>query len=301
MLRFITVVTTVLFPTVIAEKYDFGYIECTYNTYKFRCLGRDVVKHERERYGLVEFPDIGNGITCLKLKSNKIEYFPKVLSNYKSVVSLDLSKNSIKELPVNLKDMSSLEILDLSDNGISTLSSGTKFPPSLRGLLLGDNLFTSLPPLQIPGLFVLDLSGNRFKEIPSTFCVSKELIRADFTKNPLAGDTSRYVGTINSCKNRNDVRFCLFVDKPEIKCNCDSMVPMIGFDPNFCLGSLERGKKFRCNTQSFEQYVYEMVYDIKRENVSSTCNLADALESESHRPLSSFGMIFSLVIVFIVY
>ena len=229
--------------------------------------------------GLTEFPDI-NGRQCVMLKRNRISRFPSSPSSLQTVNYLDVSENQIKELPEDFSALTDLEVLDVSNNQIASLSPSIRFPASFRALLLAGNQLTTLPAgLQIPSLFVLDLSNNNFPNIPPEFCVSNQLTRVDFTGNKLKPDTTMYMNTLNKCRNVNKVPFCIYVDHRELKCDCDTLYPVFGEVPSFCMGTPLRGQAMMCNPSSSEEYQNKKLFELKKAEVSKGCNFA--LRSQS--------------------
>lgn len=229
-----------------------------------------------EGRGLDAFPTLNNKETCVKLKGNVIDHFPNDISNLVTVVTLDLSENRVSAIPNDLDTLSNLEILDISGNRLQTLSPQTRFPASLRGLILANNQMKILPPaIKVPGLFVLDLSNNMFADIPEHFCVSDQLIRIDFTNNPLQHDVSHYIDTVNRCRNANNIQFCLFIDKSNIRCDCSSVGPILTGTPSFCMGTQIRGREIQCTTTDSEEvYSGKYLFDVNDTMVKEACPLA---------------------------
>lgn len=248
-----------------------GYHECVHNSYEPFCLNT-AGQFSRERRSLKEFPSIPSTAACVHLKGNYIEKFPQDVNSLKNVETLDISANRITYLPNDLHKMQKLEILDLSANRIETLSPSTKFPASLRGLILARNNMKYIPNgVTIPGLFVFDLSHNLFEEIPEQFCVSDQLIRVDFSKNPLRHDVSRDVSKINRCKNVNGIPFCLFTTDTTIKCDCSSLGPLLQESPSFCMGADEKYTAFSCSSNSADMYKAKKIFDLNITEVKDEC------------------------------
>ncbi|XP_045209422.2 leucine-rich repeat and death domain-containing protein 1-like isoform X2 [Mercenaria mercenaria] len=269
-------VALMLSPTVVSSEY-FGYSECVYNKYKAVCLGEfEAVSYENR--GLTKFPSISRRKTCVHLQHNHIERFPEDLSSLSHVVTLGMADNRISSLPDDLEKMVKLEILDVSENRLKMLSPSTRFPASLRGLLLARNEMKTIPAgVTVPGLFVLDLSNNVFTDIPEHFCVSGQLIRVDFTDNRLRHEVSQYIDTVNRCRNVNEIPFCLFTDKTNIKCDCSSMGPILGGSPSFCMGTPQKSLEIECSAESEEMYLYkgqsrgQKVFDVNVTMVKDAC------------------------------
>lgn len=250
---------------------NYGYRECVHNKYQAVCLGK-AEWFSREGRGLNSFPSIPSKATCVILKSNYIEQFPGDVSSLTNVVTLDLSGNRLSYLPDDLYKMQQLEILDVSENRLETLSPNTKFPESLRGLLLAKNNMKRIPNgIRVPGLLVLDLSHNLFTEIPEQFCISDQLIRVDFTRNPLQHDVSRDISKVNRCKNINDIPFCLFTTETTIKCDCSSLGPLLQDSPSFCMGAQTKYQEFTCSSNSVDKYKTKKIFDLNVTVVKDAC------------------------------
>lgn len=229
-----------------------------------------------ERRSLDAFPTLKNKETCIKLKGNVIDKFPDDLSNLVTVATLDVSENRVSAIPKELDTLSNLEILDISGNRLQIMSPQTRFPASLRGLILANNQMKTVPPgINVPGLFVLDLSSNMFTDIPDHFCVSDQLIRIDFTNNRLKHDLSHYIDTVNRCKNANDIPFCLFTDKANMRCDCSSVGPILTGTSSFCMGTRIRGREIQCTTtDSEERYSGKYLFDVNTTMVEEACPFA---------------------------
>ena len=260
--------------TMSWSKYDFGYSECTYNTYHTNCIGTDGYQLHEKGMGLTQFPPLKRRENCLVLENNEIQEFPRDLSNYATLLTLNVAKNKIKSLPDDLDTLSKLQILDLSANSLSGLSASTRFPHSLEALILKGNTIQSLPTgLEIPGLFVFDLSENRFTNIPKEFCVSKQLIRVDFTQNKL-GDISQYVDVLDECRNVNEISFCMFTDSDYIQCDCNTLGPMMLRKPAFQIGTPLPNQLVTCGATSvLSNMTGTQLYDVHIDDVSKACPL----------------------------
>ena len=198
----------------------------------------------------------------------------------KQVVTLNLARNQINELPDDLHVMENLEVLNLSQNNVTTLSKSTRFPESLRGLVLSqNNMKTFTEGIEIPGLFVLDLSGNMFTEMPRHFCVSSQLIKVDLTRNRIAEDVSSAMIELNRCRNVNKVPFCLYTDKPTMNCNCDSLAPILAQPSAFYMGTKTQGRQIGCNTEnSDEKYNNMKIFDVNVTEIKAGCSLKAYLD-----------------------
>lgn len=258
--------------TALAVKYDFGYHECTYNTYYTKCFGEGYQLH-RNREALTTFPPLLHKEECLVLEDNQISSFPTDLENYNTLYTLNVAKNRIQTLPDNLDILHKLKVLDLSANRLSQLSSSTRFPQTLEALILKGNSLQSLPAgLQMPNLYVLDLSNNRFSNIPREFCVSKQLIRVDFTQNSQIADVSEYVDVLNECRNVNEISFCLFTDRDYIKCDCETLGSIMLRKPAFLMGTPLLNQIVTCSaTSDVRNLTGVHLFDVTTQEVGNAC------------------------------
>lgn len=293
----LAITIVLLAAALVTSQDDFGYHECVYNSYRAVCMGSYELMRQENR-GLTVFPNVTRRTTCLKLRRNAIERFPKDLNSLKDIVTLDVAINRISSLPFDLDKMSKLEILDLSQNMLEMLSPLTNFPASLRGLLLAKNGMKTIPSgIVVPGLFVLDLSQNQFTNIPDQFCMSDQLIRVDFTKNPLSKDLSQHIGTVSRCRNVNEIPFCLFTDSSNIKCDCSSVGPILGTRPNFCIGTPVRGQEIQCMSGSEDVYSGKKLFDVNVTMVKDTCPLgaSHAKSAATTLLLTNTGIVIALI------
>ncbi|KAK3605459.1 hypothetical protein CHS0354_001429 [Potamilus streckersoni] len=252
-----------------------SYAECQFQQNKPLCHTRSLTLHE--------FPP-SPGNVCLHLRGNKIERFPVNLSTYSMVPLLDVSLNKITSLPSDLTAMAKLEILNASYNAISTLSHIT-FPNSLEVLSLAGNKIAFLPAWSIPNLYVFELSNNLFTSIPETFCVSQNLLRVDLLGNMLDGDGSTYMRTLGSCKNSAGIPFCLFANWKTMKCNCDSILPLVYNEQTFCFGNTGRFEFIKCSEDSDSDFKRYSLYDVNSSLVQESCALS--LMRSTSAPLNS--------------
>lgn len=254
------------------SKYDFGYSECFYNKYKTKCFGQGYTLSRTGR-ALTDFPPLEYKEECLMIPDNQIQKFPDNLVDYATLYTLDVARNLITEIPDDLDVLNKLKVLDLSENRISTLSSTTRYPRTLEAFILKGNSLKALPnALVIPNLFVLDLSHNAFRDIPREFCVSKQLIRVDFTGNALLGDVSKYVGILNDCRNANGISFCLFTDRDYIKCDCNTLRPILLTQPSFQMGTASLNQNMQCGTTSgVANFTGRKLFDVDLADVGAVC------------------------------
>lgn len=252
---------------------DYQYTECIHHQYKAVCLRNPSKILTLENKTLNRFPDLQN-CDCVNLARNQIDSFPANLSTLNFVVTLDLSRNVINKLPDNLNEMSQLEILDISNNLLDTLSTSTRYPASLRGLILKGNKMRTIPAgIKIPGLFILDLSMNQFSDIPEHFCVSDQIIRVDFTENPMNHDVSYYLETVNRCQNINKIPFCLFTDNDSIKCECKTLGIVMTNHASFCMGTNESRQEIECASSAITGIAKgQKLFDINMELIKKSCS-----------------------------
>lgn len=266
---------------------DLGYHECTYNTYRASCLNNTYPLYNTNRR-LTKFPAIA-GRTCVMLYGNRISQFPTDLQGTETVRTLNLQNNIISELPEDLTPMETLEILDLSRNRMTTLSRRTRFPVSLRGLLVAGNKMKSIPAgIEIPGLFVFDLSNNLFESVPEHFCVSDQLFRVDLTNNELKQDLSLSFHILNRCRNIRKIPYCLFTDNEELSCDCPKLAQVVAQKQRFCMGTPFRGREIKCNqTTSSKEYQGQYIFDVNVTKIKSICSYALQQADEGQSPNGS--------------
>ncbi|KAH3878041.1 leucine-rich repeat-containing protein 28-like [Dreissena polymorpha] len=269
-----------------SAKHFYGYSECSYRNYTTRCpvLGQKLHQTNKQ---LQSFPSLKYKETCLRLGNNLIQAFPNDLLPYQTLETLDLIQNRISKLPENLIVLEKLETLDVRENKITAIASTIRFPGSLRALMLAGNGLKSFPDgISIPNLFVLDLSRNLFNEIPKSFCVSKQLIRVDFTNNPLRTDLSKYTDNLNACPNANGVPFCLFSDSETLRCDCKSLYSILGVEPAFQFGTKLRNHLITCSEDdSEEEYKGWELFNINATALPHSCH--EALKTQQSKSAAS--------------
>ena len=260
--------------SLASSNQDWGYHECTYNTYRAVCLDQGPTLQRSDRQ-LTHFPAIADrGYTCVLLYNNKIAQFPASLKGTETIRTLNLRNNNISYLPDDLRTMKRLEILDLSRNAMTTLSRKTRFPGSLRGLLLASNGMKTIPEgTEIPGLFVFDLSNNLFDRVPEHFCVSDQLFRVDLTGNELSQDLSHSFDVLSRCRNIRKIPYCLFTDQDHLRCDCPTLAKVVAQKQTFCMGTTFRGREIRCNsTDSAQEYRNKYIFDVDVNKIKSSCS-----------------------------
>ena len=272
-----SLITLLLFLAIASPSHsmnDLGYHECTYNTYRATCLD-STNSLNNDNHRLREFPAIA-GRTCVLLRNNQISRFPENLEGAETVRTLNLQNNHISELPVDLRPMETLEILDLSRNRMTSLSPRTRFPVSLRGLLVAGNKMKTVPAgIEIPGLFVFDLSNNLFESVPEHFCVSDQLFRVDLTSNPMTQDLSLSFNILNRCRNIRKIPFCLFTDKEQLSCDCPTLAQVVAQRQTFCMGTPFRGREMKCKQDgSSKEYQGKYIFDVNATEIKSACSYA---------------------------
>lgn len=296
MRQLITLLFLLVAASPVMSTADLGYHECVYNPYRAVCLNNtNPLKYVNRR--LTEFPNIA-GRTCVMLYNNKISRFPDNLQGTGTVRTLNLQNNIITELPDDLTPMETLEILDLSRNRIETLSRRTRFPVSLRGLLLAENRMESIPAgIEIPGLFVFDLSRNLFESVPEHFCVSDQLFRVDLTNNPLSQDLSLSFPILNRCRNIRGIPFCLFTDREQLNCDCPTLAKVVAQKQRFCLGTPFRGRDMKCSqNKSSKEYQGQYIFDVNATGIKATCSYA--LKENPAAPGRADSNIISFLLMF---
>ena len=284
-----------LATSLVMSMEEMGYHECTYNVYRATCLNNtNPLYHSNSR--LTRFPNI-KGYTCVMLHNNRIDRFPRDLADTETMVTLNLQNNLIEELPVDLTPMEHLEILDLSSNRMVTLSPRTRFPVSLRGLLLAGNKMKTIPAgIEIPGLFVFDLSNNLFERIPDHFCVSDQLFRVDLTGNDLIQDLSLSFPILNRCQNIRKIPYCLFTDAEQLTCDCPTLANIVGQTQRFCLGTPFRGREIKCKTAtSSSEYKDKFIFDVNATRIKQRCSHA-LLQADGEKSAGNMAVQFMYIL-----
>ncbi|KAI0972880.1 RAM signaling pathway protein [Xylaria arbuscula] len=116
----------------------------------------DIIKNELERLALshnklTSFPARFSECTSLRylnVRSNRIEEFPLVLCDIKSLEILDLGRNKIRVLPAEMARLTSLKVLSVQENQIEELPLCLADMISLQKLKLGGNNIT-FPPQEV--------------------------------------------------------------------------------------------------------------------------------------------------------
>ena len=286
MQAFLQVFCVISTVSLVLSIEELGYHECTYNTYRATCLNNNNPLYNANMH-LAQFPRIA-GRTCVMLYNNRISRFPTDLTGTETVVTLNLQNNLIEDLPMDLTLMEHMEILDLSRNKIVSLSRRTRFPASLRGLLLAGNRMKTIPEgIEIPGLYVFDLSNNLFESVPEHFCVSDQLFRVDLTNNPLKQDLSLSFPILNRCRNIRKIPYCLFTDHGQLSCDCPTLAQVVGQKQRFCLGTPFRGREMKCNAStSSVEYKDKYIFDVNVTRIKRICSYA-LLQADGHDNKSS--------------
>jgi hypothetical protein len=125
----------------------------------------------------------------LNLFNNKLNKFPKELSNCKSLLLLDISSNKLTELDGQLlKNLHYLKELNLAKNELIELPKEIGTLKKLTLLNLRSNKIKSLPNEigELESLEILDLSLNELSSLPDQFYRLKNLKNLYLTGNKLS-------------------------------------------------------------------------------------------------------------------
>ncbi len=110
-------------------------------------------------------------LQTLNLSDNYITYLPESFGNLEKLQTLNLNNNQITYLPESFDNLGNLQTLNLNVNQITYLPEVISKLSLLTRLSLNGNELASIPDdffLNLKDLFVLDLSNNRLRQLPSS-------------------------------------------------------------------------------------------------------------------------------------
>ena len=112
-----------------------------------------------------------DSVQWLTLRDQGLQSFPKEILQFKNLRYLDLSQNKIESLPGNIGSLVQLTYVDLSGNSIAELPSSFANLQSLKNLYIDFNGLQNLDfdfevLSSLPTLHVLDLAGDRMRDLP---------------------------------------------------------------------------------------------------------------------------------------
>ena len=125
-------------------------------------------------------------VHLLCLSFNALKMIPTQVCNFGTLVKLQVAFNKLTFVPAALFQNPCIENIDLSYNQISTLPEALlgKVSVSLQILTLSHNLLSRFPDYFIESsLRILDLSKNKFKEVPETVYSIKQLESLNMSYN----------------------------------------------------------------------------------------------------------------------
>ena len=234
-----------------------------------------------------------DGETIYSLSCNRIKH-PTSMPNFthldlRYLTSLDFSESYFGKTLTDGKPFDSLRItskdvqFDLRKCGITSISESFTqvLGPSATMLKLSDNYLSNLPSLKrLSSLQTLDLSNNRFKNVPSNLCEASSLRAVNFAGNSFHADISEQIAPFSICPNLNKV----YWDRNrQVDCSCDSLKHYMwshSNGPPFV--EKETSKFIRCHQNSQIEFTRnEMLISLNQMQICSVCNCTEYLISLS--------------------
>ncbi len=127
-----------------------------------------------------------SNLQLLCLSFNSLKQIPVQVANFESLVKLQVAFNNLTYIPSSLFHMPCIQNMDFSYNSISALPEALlgKITMSLNVLTISNNLLRKFPDYFIESaITILDLSKNRFKEVPASVCSMKQLESLSMSHN----------------------------------------------------------------------------------------------------------------------
>jgi Leucine-rich repeat (LRR) protein len=122
---------------------------------------------------LTELPDFPEQLLIIRCEKNSITELPFLNEKLKEI---NFSENEIKKIP---DFPANLNIIDFSNNSINTIDN---LPDLLTHLYLSDNKIETFEVILPENLVVLDISGNRFIDVPS---LPPNIMEVDISNNSI--------------------------------------------------------------------------------------------------------------------
>ncbi len=124
-------------------------------------------------------------LTRLRMSDNQLRELPRELAGVDGLREVDLSRNPLGRVPGVLCQLDALDRLTLDETGLSAVPA-CLFDTEVTDLSLARNPLTALPAVPSGhGLRRLDLSHDRFTQLPSSVLALPKLVGLYFTDNPL--------------------------------------------------------------------------------------------------------------------
>ncbi len=142
-------------------------------------------------------------LNYLELTQNTIEILPKEIFNSDKLNKIVIHGNHLKALPDNFGHQRNLISLDVSHNILESIPASIAKLNNLKSLNLSSNQLESLPNLEgLTELKLLDLSGNKFKELPKDIEELSTLVNLNLSFNCLTSLPSQLdkLGNLESLK-----------------------------------------------------------------------------------------------------
>ncbi|KAI8510375.1 hypothetical protein Bbelb_112910 [Branchiostoma belcheri] len=132
-------------------------------------------------------------LTRLLLSSNRLIKIPNTVYDLRGLETLDISNNLIDLVPGNIRGLSNLSSLDVSRNRLKALTLDIFCMPNLTSLDLSHNMLvranydaqTGVGIQLSATLKLLDLSYNRFPDIPTIVTLLRGLEELDLSHNEI--------------------------------------------------------------------------------------------------------------------
>ena len=127
-----------------------------------------------------------SNLQLLCLSFNLLKRIPTQIADFSSLVKLQVAFNNLTDVLPDIFQMPCIENVDLSYNSISALPDMMpgKVSMSLHILTLSSNVLSKFPDyFTESAISVLDLSKNRFKEVPQSVCSMKQLESLNMSHN----------------------------------------------------------------------------------------------------------------------
>lgn len=196
-------------------------------------------------------------------------YFGKTLHNAKPFSSMRITSRDVQF------DLQQCSINSISESFTEILGS------SVTIWKLSDNYLSKLPSLyRLKSLQNIDLSNNRFKDVPTNLCTAPALTVVNFAQNSFHQDISEQVAPFSQCAKLHKV---YWDSNRKVDCSCESLKHYMWSHENgppFI--EKDSSKLVRCHQKSqLELLRNEPLISLKRDQICSMCNCTEYLVSVS--------------------
>ena len=249
---------------------------------------------------------ISDDETIYKLSCNRIKD-PNSMPNFtnldlKYLSNLDFSgsyfgKSLRNNRPFNTMRITSKDVqLDLQNCALSFISESFTevLGSSVTIWKLSHNNLKTLPSLKrLTSLQNIDLSHNRFKDVPNTLCDASSVSVVNFAHNSFHQDISGQIAAFSLCPNLHKVYWDA---DPKVDCSCEALKHYMfthSKGPPFI--EKETSKLVYCDRNSEIQSTRgDAVMNLDQNQVCSVCNCTQYLVSSSMH--SSFPSLFAVIL-----